>query len=190
MKQHTGNVLTIGLSFLMIVSLYSCNGSKDPAGSGPGTDAQTQQQKEEDKYWEVVDRARAIKLKAAFRGILNIPDDDKLKTRAVWFDSSLIFRLYDTLKKNSTFDGIRVYFGAYPTNDGEVGAYYRGRMTLIIVPTFHNPEVANSRKSIASHSDTFHFKKGEEKGAIVIKGLNHGELCPDSCDRYEYPNVP
>jgi hypothetical protein len=97
------------------------------------------------------------------------------RTSAVWFNKEVIKLLYDSLYSSNSkarLDGIRVYFGKYPSNAEE---NRRNKLTMFFLLTVPS-------KDGKSHDDTFFFKRPPTWNKENFANLNHGELCPEVCD--------
>ncbi|MBN9379361.1 MAG: hypothetical protein J0H74_01265 [Chitinophagaceae bacterium] len=99
------------------------------------------------------------------------------KTRAVWFSLDAIADI-QALISASAGDGIRIYFGKYPSDvdiPGTPDPAYKGKVTLIMIPTVTGSD--------GSHNDIF---PPVAPGTMVAlddggTGYDHGSLCPPNC---------
>lgn len=105
------------------------------------------------------------------------------KTRAVWFSLDAIADI-QTLIEGSSGDGIRIYFGKYPTDvdiPGTPDPACKGKVTLVFIPTVTGTD--------GSHDDIF---PPVASGAMTAlddgdEGYNHGALCPPNCPKTPPP---
>jgi hypothetical protein len=123
-------------------------------------------------------------------GIIN----DKL-SKAVWFDTVAFNVLSDYIKApNSTISGVRMYMIAYDTNHSVRGQYVNHQTSIVMVPTrdslyggkrHHIDDWSILENEIKNKDNYFMNKNSEiqqtEAWKLYKYGLNHGELCPDSC---------
>lgn len=110
------------------------------------------------------------------------------KTRAVWFSLSSIADIQALINENEG-DGIRIYFGKYPSNvdvPGTPDPSYKGKVTVVFIPTVTAAD--------GSHTDIF---PATTPGTRAVKaavtpdddgaGYNHGGLCPPNCSQPPTP---
>ena len=98
------------------------------------------------------------------------------KTRAVWFSLASIIDIQALIDENGG-DGIRIYFGKYPSDvdiPGTPDPAYKGKVTLVFIPT-----VAGAG---GSHDDIFPPTSSQN---VALgdggRGYDHGSLCPPNC---------
>lgn len=99
------------------------------------------------------------------------------KTRAVWFSLDAIADI-QALIEEASGDGIRIYFGKYPSGvdiPGTPDPACKGKVTLVFIPTVTGTD--------GSHDDIF---PPIASGAMVAlddggTGYDHGALCPPNC---------
>jgi len=99
------------------------------------------------------------------------------KTRAVWFSLDAITDM-QTLIGEYSGDGIRIYFGKYPSDtdiDGMPDPAYNGKVTLVFIPTVTGTD--------GSHNDVFPPVAPDSAAALDDggTGYDHGSLCPPNC---------
>ncbi|HVW62629.1 MAG TPA: hypothetical protein VHC48_21410 [Puia sp.] len=99
------------------------------------------------------------------------------KTRAVWFSLDAIEDM-QTLIEESGGDGIRIYFGKYPSGvdiPGTPDPAYKGKVTLVFIPTATGID--------GSHDDIFPPVAPDAMAALDDggTGYDHGALCPPNC---------
>jgi len=104
-------------------------------------------------------------------------------SKGVWIDSCLIYFLEKFIKENSdTLDGVNIKLAAYFGNEADPtlprGRLYKNQSTIIIVPT--SPDISNRN----NHIDNWEIIEllMKKKAKKLSGALNHGELCPKSCD--------
>jgi len=104
------------------------------------------------------------------------------KTRAVWFSLASIIDIQTLINENGG-DGIRIYFGKYPSDvdvPGTPDPSYKGKVTVVFIPTVTAAD--------GSHTDIF---PATAPGAAVApddsSGYNHGSLCPPNCGQTPPP---
>jgi len=98
------------------------------------------------------------------------------KTRAVWFSSDAITGI-QTLIQEYSGDGVRIYFGKYPSDvdvPGTPDPAFKGKVTLVFIPTVTGAG--------GSHDDVFPpvapATAALDGGGT---GYDHGSLCPPNC---------
>jgi hypothetical protein len=108
------------------------------------------------------------------------------KTRAVWFSLDSIIDIQALIDEYKG-DGIRIYFGKYPSDTdipGTPDPAYKGMVTLVFIPTVagndgeHNdifPPIANDTAAASRNATTVTLGDG---GGTAY---NHGGLCPPNC---------
>jgi len=105
------------------------------------------------------------------------------KTRAVWFSLDSIIDIQALIDEYGG-DGIRIYFGKYPSDvdiPGTPDPAYKGKVTLVFIPTAAGKDGA--------HNDIFPpVVDGTSAAARIAapadgggSGYNHGGLCPPNC---------
>lgn len=108
------------------------------------------------------------------------------KTRAVWFSLDSIVDMQALINEYSG-DGIRIYFGKYPSDvdvPGTPDPAYKGKVTLVFIPTIAGEE--------GEHNDIFppvvNGTAAASKNAVAVTlddgggtAYNHGGLCPPNC---------
>ena len=99
------------------------------------------------------------------------------KTRAVWFSLDAIAGI-QALIQGSNGDGVRIYFGKYPSVvdiPGTPDPAYKGKVTLVFIPTVTGPD--------GSHNDIFPPVAPGTMGVLDGggTGYDHGSLCPPNC---------
>ena len=99
------------------------------------------------------------------------------KTRAVWFSLDAIEDM-QTLIEESGGDGIRIYFGKYPSGvdiPGTPDPACKGKVTLVFIPTATGID--------GSHDDIFPPVASGAMAALDDggTGYDHGALCPPNC---------
>jgi len=106
------------------------------------------------------------------------------KTRAVWFSLASIVDIQALIDENDG-DGIRVYFGKYPSDvdiEGTPDPAYKGRVTLVFIPTVTGTG--------GSHEDLFPPIAPQN---LVLdgggQGFDHGSLCPPNCPTMPPPGL-
>jgi len=103
------------------------------------------------------------------------------KTRAVWFSLDAITDI-QALIQESSGDGIRIYFGKYPSDvdlPDTPDPAYKGKVTLVFIPTVTGAD--------GSHNDV--FPPVAPDGTVALEatlddggsGYDHGSLCPPNC---------
>ena len=104
------------------------------------------------------------------------------KTRAVWFSLASIIDIQTLISENNG-DGIRIYFGKYPSDVDVAGTpdpAYKGKVTLVFIPTV--------TASDGSHQDLFPpVANGTTPQDDGGDGYNHGGLCPPNCGQTPPP---
>ena len=114
------------------------------------------------------------------------------KTRAIWFSLSSIMDIQAQINENGG-DGVRIYFGKYPSNvdvPGTPDPSYKGKVTVVFIPTVTAAD--------GSHTDIFPATIPETSLAAAAQaaaapdddgtGYNHGGLCPPNCSQTPPPN--
>ena len=99
------------------------------------------------------------------------------KTRAVWFSLDAIIDIQALINEYSG-DGIRIYFGKYPSDtdiDGTPDPACKGKATLVFIPTVTGSD--------GTHTDVFApIAPGTESTpGNGGTGYDHGSLCPPNC---------
>ena len=110
------------------------------------------------------------------------------KTRAVWFSLSSIIDIQALINENGS-DGVRIYFGKYPSNvdvPGTPDPSYKGKVTVVFIPTVTAAD--------GSHTDIFPATAPDALAAKTAAtpdddgtGYNHGGLCPPNCSQPPTP---
>jgi len=96
------------------------------------------------------------------------------KTRAVWFSLASIMDIQTLIEENGG-DGIRIYFGKYPSDvdiPGTPDPAYKGKVTLVFIPTVTG--AADSHDDIFPPTAPQNVALGDGGG----QGYDHGSLCP------------
>ena len=106
------------------------------------------------------------------------------KTRAIWFSLEDLTAI-ETLVNDAGGDGVRIYFGKYPSDvdiPGTPDPAYKGRVTLVFIPTLATPD--------GSHQDQFSpLPQAGGNGGTAL-AYDHGELCPPNCPPPPPPTQP
>jgi hypothetical protein len=110
------------------------------------------------------------------------------KTRAVWFSLSSIQDIKALIDENEG-DGVRIYFGKYPSDvdvPGTPDPSYKGKVTVVFIPTVTAAD--------GSHTDIFPATVSATNAANAVaaadddgNGYNHGSLCPPNCSQTPPP---
>ena len=107
---------------------------------------------------------------------------DSSLSKGIWIDACVIRYMATIIKKSgATVDGISVHTAAYTGSETRLprGTKQKYASTIVMVPT--SPDGAN-------HSDNWAVIKEiiiqlqKKNVAAFGAGLNHGELCPTSCN--------
>ncbi len=104
------------------------------------------------------------------RWVNNSKHIGKEDSMSSWYSVEELEEFLDTVKMNGG-DGIRFYFGAYPT-DFALKPEYAGRQTIVLVAT-RSKEVDNKTVNKDLYTNT--------EGTPQILAYNLGALCPPIC---------
>lgn len=107
------------------------------------------------------------------------------KTRAVWFSLSSI-RDIQALIDEHEGDGVRIYFGKYPSDvdvPGTPDPSYKGKVTVVFIPTVTADDGSHTDIFPATVSNTGAATAPDDDG----NGYNHGGLCPPNCSQPPTP---
>ncbi|HWK02395.1 MAG TPA: hypothetical protein VNS58_02105 [Puia sp.] len=97
------------------------------------------------------------------------------KTRAIWFSPADLANIQGLINAAGG-DGVRIYFGKYPSDldiPGTPDPAYKGKVTVVFIPTLAAPN--------GSHQDLFPALPQAGSTDDGDQGYNHGELCPPNC---------
>jgi hypothetical protein len=103
------------------------------------------------------------------------------KTRAVWLSLASIIDIQALIEENDG-DGIRIYFGKYPSDTDIAGTpdpAYKGKVTLVLIPTITG--------TTGSHDDIFPPTVSQTVPQNGGQAYNHGSLCPPNCGQTPPP---
>ena len=109
------------------------------------------------------------------------------KTRAVWFSLDSIVDIQSLIIEHGG-DGIRIYFGKYPTDVDIAGTpdpAYKGKVTLVFIPTVTTADGGHQDIFPPVATDTT-MASGQPAQNTTLGDPNspaydHGSLCPPNC---------
>lgn len=110
-----------------------------------------------------------------YRKSRGLPKDKDPLSESVWMSRCVFIYLRDQIKKpENQIDGIRIYMGAYGKMLGTIrGQIHANQSTILLVPTTNGgPKVHNDRWDLLRPNQP----------VKITNALNHGELCPNSCN--------